>query len=145
MQQKKLFLIGIAFLFIANSACTQKVNDNSSTTKATKKDQFMQTAENRRLLTVITIYKSDDQNRFEITFLETPMVFELTLATAQDSLNYKMLIEAMEKKLPLNIIITTEQNKNSIHKVFPATDEQMKYYHKEKSEGKGAMPVPKPY
>lgn len=138
-QQMKLSFIGITILFFLTISCTQNAEKNSTM----KKDSTMPAIESGRLLTVITLNKINDSTQIEVTFLESPAVFEFILATTQDSLMYTLLSDSKTKQLPVNVFITTEQNRNIIKKVLPATDQQITNYLKEKKR-KGATPVPKP-
>jgi len=104
----------------------------------------MTAGENDRLLTMITLNEINDGIKIEVTFLESPAVFEFSLVTTQDRQMYQLLSDSKAKQLPVNVFIVSEQNKNIIRKVLPATEEQMDNYLKEKSNCKSATPVPKP-
>jgi hypothetical protein len=139
-QQMKLFFIGVTMLFFLTISCTQNVENNSTM----KKDSTMPAAETERLLTVVSLNKISDGPKIEVTFLESPAVFEFILVTTQDSMMYILLSDSKAKQLPVNVFIVREQNRKLIKKVLPATKQQITNYLKERNEPNPATPVPKP-
>jgi len=139
-QQIKFLFIGIAGLLLLTFSCSQNVKNDSTV----KGNSTMTTGGNERLLTVITLNEFNDGTTIEVTFLESPAVFEFSLVNTQSSQMYQLLSDSKAKQLPVNVFIGSEQNRNIIRKVLPAKDEQMENYLREKSSGRSATPVPKP-
>lgn len=115
---------------------------NSNTTERMKKDEFTQISDTFRTLTVVALEQTE--SKVYVTFFETPQVFELSLEDAQGELNYKMLTEAKEKQLPVNVFTIIKQDKNAINRIQSLTETQMNQYLKKRDERQTATPVTKP-
>ncbi len=95
-----------------------------------------------RLLSVANLEQTESGRIVIAWFYETPQVFEFSLGSVKSQQIYKLLEEAKEKQLPVNVRSIAIQDKNIIDLVIPATEAQIKRYKKEKSQRK--LPVVTP-
>jgi hypothetical protein len=118
---------------------------NKKATKAMSEENInKQPADSGRLLSVANLEQTDSGRRAMVWFFETPQVFEFSLDSGQSQQIYKLIKEAKEKQLPVNIHSTAIQGKNIIDKAIPATSTQINNYNKEKAERQQPVSVPPP-
>ena len=133
-----LLLLLIMFLFFScygNNSKKEKSNENAL--------QQPQT-DTGSLFSIAAIEQIDSGHKVVVTFFESPRIFEFSLGTAQSDENYKLLKWAKEKQVPINVQISTVRGINTIEKVLPASDEQVRHFNEEKSKRQTATPVAKP-
>jgi hypothetical protein len=138
-----LFLKITALLFcitIIAYAC-----QNKKTTKSMSEKKIIKEPDSTsRLLTVANLEQTDSGRNVIAWFFETPQVFEFSLGAEQSQQFLKILKEAKEKQLPVNIHSTTIRDKNSIDIVTPATEDQINRYNQEKAKRQQPVSVPPP-
>jgi hypothetical protein len=93
-----------------------------------------QPADSDRLLSVANLEQTDSGRKVIAWFFETPQVFEFKMGSEQSLLIYKLLKDAKEKQIPVNVRSIAEGGKNIIENVLPATNAQIKEYNKEKAQ-----------
>lgn len=103
-----------------------------------------QPADSGRLLSVANLEQTDSGKRAMVWFFETPQIFEFSLDSEQAQQIYKLIKEAKEKQLPVNIHSTTIQGKNIIDRAIPATSAQINNYNKERAQRQQPVSVPPP-
>jgi hypothetical protein len=119
-------LVCIILLF----ACQTK-----RTTKAMNENQINeQLAPTDRLLSLANLELTDSNRKVIAWFFETPQVFEFNLDSEKAENIYKILKEAKEKELPVNVRSKAQKDKNIITLVIPATEEQVNHFKMEKAQ-----------
>ena len=63
-------------------------------------------------------------------------MFEFNLVSEKEEQQYKILNEAKQKQLPVNVRSNSQKDKNIIIQVIPSTEEQVKHFIKEKAQRK---------
>ncbi len=77
-----------------------------------------------RLLSVANVYLTEDGNKVEAWFYETPQVFEFSIESPNGKSNFEMLKSAKEKKGLVNVRLI-DNVENMIDKVSSPTSEQI--------------------
>jgi transcriptional/translational regulatory protein YebC/TACO1 len=93
-----------------------------------------QLASTDRLLSLANLTLTESNRKVIAWFFETPQVFEFNLDSEKAENIYKILKEAKEKELPVNVRSTFQNDKNIIIQIIPATEEQVKHFIKEKAQ-----------
>lgn len=93
-----------------------------------------------RLMSVANVYLTDDADKAEVWFYETPVIFDFSVRTTVGKNNFEMLKYACEKKLPVNIR-TIANVENMIDRVFPPTTEQLAAFKAEMATREVALPA----
>jgi hypothetical protein len=101
-------------------------------------------ADTGRLLSVANLQQTDSNRVVIAWFFETPQVFEFSLDSEKAHQYYKLLKEAKEKQLPVNVHSSAIQDKNIIDMVTAATEEQLKQYDTEKANRQKPVKVSTP-
>lgn len=86
-----------------------------------------------RLLSVANVYLTDDADKAEVWFYETPVIFDFSVRTTIGKNNYEMLKYACEKNLPVNIR-TVAHVENMVDRVFAPTSKQLADFKAEMSK-----------
>jgi alpha-tubulin suppressor-like RCC1 family protein len=103
-----------------------------------------QPADTGRLLSIANLELTDSSRKVVAWFFETPQVFELNLNSEKEQHLYKLLKEAKEKQLPVNVHSIAIRDKNIIDSVMPATAAQINEFNKMRSQRQQPVPVPPP-
>ena len=103
-----------------------------------------QPADTNRLLSVANLEQTDSGRQVIAWFFETPQVFEFSLDSEKTRQFYKLLKEAKEKQLPVNVHSTVLQDKNIIDLILPATEPQINRFKNEKAQRQQPVSVPPP-
>jgi hypothetical protein len=130
----------LCWLTMIGIGCQNK--RNSKTMNDKKSEQ--QPAGSVRLFTVANLEAADNGRNVIAWFFETPQIFELNLVSDQAKQFYKLLQEAKEKQLPVNVHSTVIQDKNIIDIITAATKDQIEQYNKEKAKHQQPASVPPP-
>jgi len=101
-------------------------------------------ADTGRLLSVANLEQTDNGRKVIAWFFETPQIFEFSLDSEKAKSIFKLLKEAKEKQLPVNVQSTFKQDKNIIELVIPATEAQINRYNKEKAQRQKPVRLPPP-
>ena len=109
-----------------------------------EKTSNQQAADSGRLLSVANLEQTDSGRKAIAWFFETPQIFEFNLDSEQAQQIYKLLKEAKEKQLPVNVHSTVIQDKNIIDLILPATGAQIIRYKNEKAQRQQPVSVPPP-
>jgi hypothetical protein len=100
---------------------------NKKTAKTMNNENInKQPADSGRLLSVANLEQADSGRKVIAWFFETPQVFEFRMGSDQSLLVYKLLKDAKEKQIPINVRSITDGGINIIENVLPATDAQIK-------------------
>jgi len=101
-------------------------------------------ADTDRLLTVANLEETDSGRKVIAWFFETPRVFEFNLDSGQSQQFFKILKEAKEKQLPVNVLSIVKGGKNIIALVTSATKDQINRYNQERAKRQQPVRVPPP-
>ena len=142
-RMKNILLLSTVLLFLSAMQLLHTCH-HSLKTEAMKNEGPIQAVCTERLFTVVYLAPREGGQKVQVTFFETPQVFELSIKGVKNEQDYKLLMEAKEKKVPLNVCIGEGQEGNTIRTVRSATPEQSTEYFKQKNERRAAKPVPKP-
>ena len=107
-------------------------------------EENKQSVDTGRLLSVANLEQTDSGRNVIAWFFETPQVFEFSLGSEQSQLFFKILKEAKEKQLPVNVHSTPIRDKNIIDIVAPATEDQINRYNQERNKQQQPVSVPPP-
>jgi hypothetical protein len=130
-----LFCVAINVYACQNKKATKAMNEEN-------KDK--RSVETGRLLSVANLEQTDSGRKVSAWFFETPQVFEFSLGSEQSQRFFKILKEAKEKQLPVNVLNIVKEEKNIIVLVTPATEDQVNHYNQERIKRQQPVSVPPP-
>ncbi len=131
------FLILSIFGFIS---CQKNKTDTNTLSGSPENQEAATLPGTNRLLSVANVYYLPDGKRAEAWFYETPLVFEFSAADAHAKVNFAILKNAKEKKLPVHVQLV-DNTENIIDKITPATEEEVSAFNAELAKREPAAAV----
>jgi hypothetical protein len=130
-----LFCVAIHVYSCQNKKATKAMNEENKN---------KQSVETGRLLSVANLEQTDSGRQVIAWFFETPQVFEFSIGTEQSQHFFKILKDAKEKQMPVNVLSIVKGDKNIIVMITSATEDQINRYNQERGKRQQPVIVPPP-